>query len=83
MKDKGLDIVSVNGVDDANTIQAYWRAEQFSIPVVMKGDSVFEKYQVEATPTNVVVDHDGSVVAYIEGFDEEALRAALTKVGIQ
>jgi len=41
--------------------------------------AIFEKFQVEPIPSNVIIDRNGKVVAAIEGADLEAIEAAITK----
>jgi hypothetical protein len=55
---------------------------------VVKGEkarenSVFEKYGVQAFPTNYLLDSNGVVVWRSVGFDEKGLRAALDKLGLK
>ena len=41
------------------------------------------QYRVEAYPTNYILDNEGKVIFRSVGFSEEAIRAALKKLGVQ
>jgi hypothetical protein len=86
MKNKGLQLVAVNNGDSKATINRYVAQNKFSFPIVL-GDqgspSVFEKFGVEAFPTNYLLDSRGRVVYRSIGFDETGLRTALAKLGVK
>ena len=87
MKDKGLNLVAVNLGDSDEVINKYVKEGGFAFPIV-KGEkkqagSVFEKYGVQAFPTNYLLDKDGNVVFRSVGFDEEGLRKALEGMGLK
>ena len=84
MKDKGLELVAINMGDSDDVINKYVKESGFTFPVV-KGDrgqtgSVFEKYGVQAFPTNYLLDSEGKVVFRSVGFDEKGLRAAINNI---
>ena len=88
---KGLGLVAVNGMDDANVINKYIADNKFTFQVGMadKGASgaiydVAKKYGVSAYPTNYLVDAStGKVVWRGIGFNEQAIRAALHDLDIK
>jgi thiol-disulfide isomerase/thioredoxin len=86
LKDQGLEIISIDGGDDAKTILKDAKENGFTYLLGMngQGDSdVATKYGVEAIPTNYFLDPSGKIVAVIVGFDEAGLKAALKKLGFE
>ncbi len=82
LRSRGLGVVCVNPQDDPRKVEEFWRRHRLSMPVVVHGAGVAERYRVAAYPTNVVVGRDGKLIALIEGFDEAALRKALASVDV-
>ena len=82
-KAKGLDIITVNSGDSAETIARFWQERRLSLRVAMQGTKVAATYQVQAIPTNYVIGSDGKILARFEGFDEQGIRAALAGVGVK
>jgi thiol-disulfide isomerase/thioredoxin len=87
LKAKGFEIVAVNANDTVETVNKYVEEKKFSFKIVMGGrgqDYMLGKaYGVQAYPTNYLVDADGKIIWRGVGFDEDALRAALAKAGVQ
>ena len=87
MKDKNLGLVAINLGDSDEVINKYVKEGGFTFPIV-KGErsqtgSVFEKYGVQAFPTNYVLDGEGKVVFRAIGFDEAGMRKALADLGVK
>ena len=90
MKNKNLELVAINLGDSNEVINKYVKEGGFSFPIV-KGESsqtgsVFEKYGVQAFPTNYVLDSEGKVVFRAVGFNEEVeegMRKALADLGVK
>ena len=84
-----MKLIAVNYGDPASTIKQYIKEGHFTFDIVMGGQEsgpnfrVFKQYGVEAFPTNYVLDPEGKVVWRGVGFDEEAIRAALEKLGVK
>ena len=87
MKDKGFELVAINLGDSDDVINKYVKESGFTFPIVkgekMGAGSVFEKYGVQAFPTNYLLDSEGNVVFRSVGFDEQGLRAAIDKLGMK
>jgi peroxiredoxin/outer membrane lipoprotein-sorting protein len=82
-KGRGLEIVTVNSGDSAVVIRKLWKDAALTLPALMNGDKVADKYHVTAVPTNYLVGENGKIVARFEGFDEAAIRVALPKAGVK
>ncbi len=88
LKDKGLELVAVNSTDSKETINKYVEDSRFTFLVGMEDDGakhyhISDRYGVSAYPTNYVLDGDGKIVFRTTGFDEPAIRTALSKLGVK
>lgn len=84
LKPQGLELISVDDGDDAKTILKDAKSNGFNYLLAMNGKdkmNLLDLYGVDAFPTNYILDANGKIITTIVGFDEEALRAALTKAG--
>jgi peroxiredoxin len=71
-------VVSVTPDEDPKEAGAYAREVRATFPVVQDPPyAIFEKFGVEGTPSNIVIDRKGKVVAAIEGLNTKALDAAV------
>jgi hypothetical protein len=79
--------VAVNTGDEKAAILKYVAEGKFTFPIVMGGEgsnyAVGKAYGVQAYPTNYLVGSDGKVLWRGVGFDEDALRKALTAAGLK
>ena len=79
--------MAVNRGDSAEVINRYVDKNKFTFPIVMGGSdasyAVGEVYGVMAYPTNYLIGPDGTVLWRGLGFQEEALRQALARAGLQ
>jgi thioredoxin-like negative regulator of GroEL len=84
LKAQGMEYISVNQGDSAEVINKYVKEGKFNFPIVMdkKGADIAKMYGVMAYPTNYIIK-DGKVVARFVGFDEKAMKDALTKLGFK
>ena len=87
LKDKGLELVALNGSDSADVINKYVKENNFTFLIGMKGqgdnyDAALQ-YRVEAYPTNYLLDSSGKIIFRSVGFDEEGIRAALKKLDVK
>ena len=89
LKDKGLELIAVNGDDAKEVINKYIEENQFSFVIGMGGENggqnptVATRFRVSAFPTNYIVDSHGKIVFSSQGFDEAGMRAALGKLGVK
>lgn len=77
---KGFTVVSVSADQKLSEASAFAKEVRATFPVVHDlTASVFEKFQVEPLPTNIVIGRDGKVQLAQEGADVKALEAAVVK----
>ncbi|HZT43871.1 MAG TPA: sigma-70 family RNA polymerase sigma factor [Chthonomonadaceae bacterium] len=88
-KNRGFDMVSINGTDDSKAIRAFFREQRYTFPAGIAPhkrrrniDDLAWQYGVQAYPTNFLIGPDGRVLWSGIGFDERALRAAITQAGL-
>ena len=88
-KDKGFEIIAINGFDPENVVTKYWNESKFSFPTVMgnpgggRGEYAIAKaYGVRAYPTNYLIGPDGKVLWRGVGFNEQVLLKALADAGL-
>lgn len=80
-KDKGFTVVAINTDDDKATIEKYFAENQFTLPVAIgMKTTIADDYKVQAWPTNILLDKNGTVIHRAEGFEEEKLRAEIDKL---
>ena len=82
-----MELIALNGTDDADTINKYVKANSFTFLIGMKGkgdnyDAALQ-YRVLAYPTNYILDSSGKVVFRTVNFDEKGIRAALEKLDVK
>jgi peroxiredoxin len=76
----GFTVVSVSFDEDPKEAGAFAKEIKATFPVVHDTKTaIFEKFQVEPIPSNVIIDRKGKVVAAIEGADLPAIEAAVSK----
>jgi peroxiredoxin/outer membrane lipoprotein-sorting protein len=87
LKEKGLEVVTVNAGDSEEVVQEYFRENSYTFPVVMGGRgneyTLGRAYGVGAYPTNYLLDGDGKVVMAVLGFPELSIRTALERMGVR
>jgi thiol-disulfide isomerase/thioredoxin len=89
LKDKGLEIVAVNGLDKEKEALRAVQEDKVTFRIVMGGHgeedyALGKAYGVQAYPTNYLVDAaTGKIVWRSVGFDPEGLTAALAKLGVK
>ncbi|MQA31722.1 MAG: redoxin family protein [Luteitalea sp.] len=70
-KDQGLSMVWINVVPNEDRLIADWRAKNgFSVPVLLGGRSAQNDYKLTMTPTNYLLDVNGTVVFKQTGFTD-------------
>ncbi len=83
---KGLNMVAVNGFEDAATATSFRREFNLTIPFALggKGDKGVSKvYGVKGYPTTYILDKEGKVTAQIIGGDLKAMYKALADLGVK
>jgi peroxiredoxin len=86
LRTQGFQLIAVNEGDPAKTITDYARKERLPFPMVRddtSGHDITKRYGVQAFPTNYVLDSKGRIVGAFVGFNEEAIKQALRKVGFK
>jgi len=85
LKGQGLNLIAVNSGDPAATIVKYRKEGKFTFPMAMDSSDgkVANLFKVQAYPTNYILDAEGKVVAAFVGFDEAAMKKALTGMGFK
>ena len=79
-------MVAVNYYDSPDTIKKYYGSNGFTFAPVMNvanGFNIAKAYGVRAYPTNYVIGPDGTVVARFVGFNEQGIRQALKRLGVE
>ena len=82
-------MVAINGMDSKETIRKYFDENKFTFKAGLTGKStgaaydIAGKYGVMAYPTNYLLDPNGKVLWRGVGFNEQELRAALKKAGLE
>ena len=78
--------MAINNGDSKEVINRYTTQSRVTFPIAM-GDtgspSVFDRFAVQAFPTNYLLDSRGNVVFRSIGFDEPGLRRALARLGVR
>lgn len=85
-KDKGLEIIAVNGIGESKDAILTWaqgHGASFPIALNKSPSDLVAKFQVRAYPTNVVFDREGKVVYRGEGFDPQAILKALAEGAVR
>lgn len=86
LQSKGLNLVAVNFHDSNDVILKYMKESGFTFTAVAGGSGpsdIASKYGVSVFPTNYVISPDGKVAASFIGFNEDGIRAALKKLGVE
>lgn len=86
LKDRGLEIVSINHGDTEDRVTDYVKQGGFTFNILMGGAGpgyVGKTYGVRAYPTNILIDSTGKVLWRSVGFNEDALRQALKQAGLE
>jgi peroxiredoxin len=83
LQKQGIRTVGINPVDTVSAIQKTLALHQIGYPILAGKDAqqIATRFGVKAFPVTVVVDTNNKAVAVISGFDEAALRTAVSKLG--
>jgi cytochrome oxidase Cu insertion factor (SCO1/SenC/PrrC family) len=83
LKDRGLSAVWINILPEENHLIAGWQAEKkLTVPVLIGAsqESLQRDYAIDATPASYLLDQNGRVILYLEGYkpgDEKTLEARI------
>jgi thiol-disulfide isomerase/thioredoxin len=82
---KGLVVLGINSGEDAETVNEFLRSSKLTYPMLLTADtSVALSYNVNAFPTEVLIDAEGKIVFYHVGAGgDKALRESLAKLGLE
>jgi pyruvate dehydrogenase complex dehydrogenase (E1) component len=89
LKDRGLGLIAINGLDDKKTVLDFIKEHKLSFPVALGADSsgqggeVTKLYEAYAFPTNYILDSSGKIVWSSNEFDEAQVRTLLKRLGVQ
>jgi thiol-disulfide isomerase/thioredoxin len=80
---KGLKVWAVNSAEDAKTVEAFVKKNNYTFTVPLAGEDLMKTYMVTGIPATVIVGRDGKVAEVFVGFDPNEspaqLKAALDK----
>jgi hypothetical protein len=81
--------VAINHGDPPERVREYVERGKFAFPIALGGADgeagVFKDYQVNAYPTNFLIDGQGKIAGRWVGYDEPTMaeiRAALARLGL-
>jgi peroxiredoxin len=79
-KSQGLEILAVDGGEDAATVRQFIQQNGYTFPVLLDRDNaVNSRYGVSAIPTTYILDRNGSIIATVVGsirWDDPKVTAA-------
>ena len=80
---KEITVVTISD-EDVDTIVNFRKEKNYTYPAYRDPtNKASELYNVEGIPTFVVIDDKGNLVGYVTGYDNDAVKRALKKVGIK
>ena len=80
---KEITVVTISD-EDVDTIVNFRKEKNYTYPAYRDPtNKASELYNVEGIPTFVVIDDKGNLVGYVTGYDNDAVKRALKKVGIE
>jgi thioredoxin-related protein len=84
-REKGFEIISVNVQDTPAEVAQFLHkyGAQFIGAINSSPTDIAELYGVTATPTNVVINQEGQIVAKLVGLDMNRLLGSLRRAGLQ
>lgn len=65
---RGLNIIGVNYDKAPDALREYLKENKSAFPIAVGTDATFEKFQLEAIPTSILVDKDGKIRERWEGY---------------
>jgi thiol-disulfide isomerase/thioredoxin/outer membrane lipoprotein-sorting protein len=83
---QGLELISIDEGDEAKVILKDIKDNNLNYLSAMNGKgalNMMDVYGVDAFPTNFILGPDGKIAAVVVGYDEDALKAALKKLGFE
>ena len=77
-KDKGLQVVSINGGENAEKVKKYAEKHKLSYPLLLDpNEAVYTNLIGRGFPVNIVVDQQGIVRYVADGFDSNAVQSVI------
>ncbi|CCW35542.1 Peroxiredoxin [Chthonomonas calidirosea] len=77
-------LLLIDGGEKLQPILDFRKRHKLTFPILDDADNkVDDAYLIEAIPTNVVIDKEGIVRYWAEGFDPNALKSALKQLNIE
>jgi len=80
-KERGLEILAVNGGEDTATVQQFLQNNRYSFPILMDTkNEVNGLYGITAIPTTFILDKNGKIIVMIIGslrWDDPKITAAI------
>jgi peroxiredoxin len=78
LKDKGLVIVGVHTVEEAESVPAFVKEQKIDWPIVIdKDDKTGKAFGVEGWPTTVLIDKSGKIVEISDHATKETIEKLL------
>lgn len=77
-------LLLIDGGEKLQPIRDFKKRHKITFPILNDANNkVDDAYLIEAIPTNVVIDKEGIVRYWAEGFNPDALKQALKQLGIE
>ncbi len=77
-------LLLIDGGEKLQPILDFKKRHKITFPILDDANNkVDDAYQIEAIPTNVVIDKEGIVRYWTEGFDPDTLKQTLKQLGIE
>jgi len=85
LRSQGFVVLGVNpGIDSESAVEAYWKSTRYSFDTITTrpDDPITNRFGVGEFPTNFLIGRDGKILWRGVGFDEDALKSALRRAGL-
>jgi thiol-disulfide isomerase/thioredoxin len=78
-RDRNFKIISINVADTREDITWFCNKHNSQYTVLLNGKEVAEKYAIKGFPTFYIIDKEGKIIHFVEGFDKSS-HAAIEQV---
>lgn len=85
LRDQNFAYLSVNNFDQPEEVTKFVKEFGYTFPIAMNGKDdadIVKTLGIPAYPTNLIIAPDRTVVARFVGYDEEGLKGAIKKLGV-
>lgn len=83
LKQQGIVLLLIDGSEQLKPILDFQKRHHITFPILDDADGkVNNAYRIEAIPTNVVIDKEGVVRYWEEGFNPDAIKQTLKQLGV-